>query len=153
MSLAADPVGAHLDAESRHDLDGAIAAFAERCWYEIPASGIRLRGKAAVRDHHARMLAAFPDLRNVVLERHDAGRRVFVSLRVERHHRGEWAGIAATGRPVCTTALAEFVIAEDGLLAAEIVHLNPLDALWQIGAVPTADPVALAAAYRALAVE
>jgi steroid delta-isomerase-like uncharacterized protein len=144
VPAAVELVRAHLAAESRHDLDAAMAVFGRRCRYAIPAQGVRLDGWAAVRDHHAAMLAAFPDLVNAGVELHDAGDRVFARMRVERHHRGTWRGIPPTGRRVVTEALAEFPLGDDGLLAGEIVHMDPLDALHQIGALPTRDPFELA---------
>jgi len=152
-SPAVAAVRAHLAAEDRGDAERAMEPFAERCWYAIPSQGIALEGKAAVRDHHERMLRAFPDLRNVVLGCHDAGDRVFARLRVERTHAGEWAGLPATGRRLSTAALAEFVIAADGSLEAEVVHVNPLEALHQLGAAPTANALELAEAWRELAGE
>lgn len=144
MPAAVDLVRAHLAAEDRHDLDAAMAVFGDDCTYEIPAQGVSLRGRAAVRDHHAAMFTAFPDIENAAVELFDAGDRVFARLRVERTHTGRWRGIAPTGRRVVTGALAEFPLAADGLLAGEIVHMNPLDALAQIGALPTRDPFELA---------
>lgn len=88
MSAAVRLVRAHLAAEDRHDVDAAMAAFSDDCTYAIPAQRVALRGRDAVRDHHAAMFAAFPDL--------------------------------------------------------EIVHMDPLDALHQIGALPTRDPFELA---------
>lgn len=144
MSAAVHLVRAHLAAEDRHDVDAAMAAFSDDCTYAIPAQRVALQGRDAVRDHHAAMFAAFPDLENAAVELFDAGDRVFASLRVERTHAGDWRGIAPTGRRVVTEALAEFPLAPDGLLAAEIVHMDPLDALHQLGALPTRDPFELA---------
>ena len=152
-SPAVAAVRAHLAAEDAGDAGRAIEQFADDCWYAIPAQGVELRGRAAVRDHHERLLRAFPDLRNVVLGCHDAGDRVFARLRVERTHRGAWGGVPATGRRLATAALAEFVIAPDGRLEAEVVHANPLEALHQLGAVPTTNAFELAAAWRELAAE
>lgn len=143
----------HLAAEDAGDAERAMAVFADDCWYAIPAQGVELRGRAAVREHHERLLGAFPDLRNVVLGCHDAGDRVFARLRVERHHRDDWGGLAATGRRLSTAALAEFVIAPGGRIEAEVVHANPLEALHQLGAVPSANAFELAAAWRELAGE
>jgi steroid delta-isomerase-like uncharacterized protein len=152
-SPAVAAVRAHLEAEDRGDAGRAMEPFADDCWYAIPAQGVRLDGKEAVRAHHERLLAAFPDLRNVVHGLHDAGDRVFARLSVERTHRGDWGGVAATGRRLTTSALAEFVIAADGRLEAEVVHANPLEALHQLGAAPTANAFELAAAWRRLAGE
>jgi predicted ester cyclase len=144
MAVAVDLVRAHLAAEDRGDVEAAMACFGAAPRYEIPAAGVDLRGRAAVAGHHAAMLAAFPDFANAGVELYDAGARVFARLRVERTHLGDWNGLAPTGRRIVTAALAEFPLGDDDLLAGEIVHLDPLDALHQLGALPTRDPFALA---------
>lgn len=141
----------HLLAENAGDLAAAMEPFTSDCWYAIPALGVRLSGRDEVAGHHAGMLAAFPDLRNAAIECYDAGDRVFARLRVERTHAGRWGPFEPTGARLVTTALAEFPLAADGLLAAEVVHLNPLEALSQMSVVPSANAFELAAAYRRLA--
>ncbi|MGY1812277.1 nuclear transport factor 2 family protein [Blastococcus sp. SYSU D00820] len=148
MTSAVDLVRAHLDAEDRQDLDATMATFTTDCWYAIPAQDHLLRGQDEVRAHYAALFATFPDLVNEEVTLHDAGDRVFASIVVRRSHLGAWGPFAPTGREVVTHALAEFLIAADGLLAAEIVHVNPLEGLHQIGAVPTRSVLELARLYR-----
>jgi hypothetical protein len=147
---ASDIVRAHLAAEDSRDLEATMATFAERCWYGIPTRGLRLVGRDAVRRHYAELFAAFPDLVNEDVTLYDAGSRVFGHIRVRRRHEGAWGEFAPTGRIVVTHALAEFIIAGDGLLEAEVVHMNPLEALCQIGASPTEDVMQLASEYQRL---
>lgn len=143
-----DLVRAHLAAEDARDVDATMATFTERCWYAIPSRNYKLEGQAAVRRHYEELFASFPDLLNDEVELFDAGSRVFARIVLRRRHTGAWAGLEPSGRRVVTQALAEFPIASDGLLQAEIVHMNPLEALYQIGAAPTQDAIELAALYR-----
>lgn len=143
-------VRAHLEAEDRQDLDATMATFTEDCWYAIPAQDHMLRGQQAVRAHYASLFSSFPDLRNEKVTLHAAADRAFATMVVRRHHRGMWGPFAPTGREVVTHALAEFPIAADGLLQAEIVHINPLEALQQIGVVPTRNVFELARLYAEL---
>lgn len=144
-----DLVRAHLEAEDRRDLEATMATFTEHCWYAIPTRDYHLTGRDRVRKHYEDLFASFPDLVNEDVELFDAGSRVFARMTVRRRHLGDWAGFPPTGRLVVTHALAEFPIAEDGLLEAEIVHMNPLEALRQIGACDTADVMELALRSRA----
>jgi steroid delta-isomerase-like uncharacterized protein len=137
-------VRAHLEAEDRRDVNATMATFTEQCWYFIPTRDYYLEGHAAVRGHYESLFASFPDLVNEEVELFDAGHRVFATMVVRRRHLGEWAGFPPTGRMVVTHALAEFPIAPDGLLKAEVVHMNPLEALQQIGACHTKDVMELA---------
>ncbi|HXT94224.1 MAG TPA: nuclear transport factor 2 family protein [Trebonia sp.] len=145
-----DLVRAHLAAEDAGDLDATMATFTQDCWYAIPAQDYHLRGYAAVRGHYERLLTTFPDLRNTEVELYDAGTHVFATMTVRRRHLGMWGPFPPTGAEVVTHALAVFPIAADGLLQAEIVHINPLEGLLQIGAVPTSDVLQLAGRYDAL---
>lgn len=145
-----DLVRAHLAAEDAGDLDATMATFTQDCWYAIPAHDYRLRGQAAVRGHYERLMATFPGLRNTEVECYDAGTRVFATMVVRRRHVSMWGPFPPTGAEVVTHALAEFPIAADGLLEAEIVHINPLEGLRQVGVVPTGDVMRLAALYDEL---
>lgn len=140
-------VRAHLAAEDAQDIDATMATFTEDCWYSIPTQDLLLRGREAVRAHYTSLFSSFPDLANQSVTLHDAGDRVFARIVVRRHHLGAWGTFAPTGNEIVTHALAEFPLAEDGLLEAEIVHINPLEALVQIGAVPTGDVIELARLY------
>jgi steroid delta-isomerase-like uncharacterized protein len=145
LSLVRD----HLAAEDHRDLDATMATFTTDCWYAIPAQDLLLRGQAAVKGHYERLFTAFPDLLNENVTLFDGGNRVFATIQVRRRHLGMWGTFPPTGREVVTHALAEFPIAADGLIEAEIVHINPLEALQQIGAVPTRDVFELARLYAA----
>lgn len=147
-SSALETVRAHLAAEDRRDLDATMATFTAGCWYAIPSQDYLLKGRDAVRAHYAGLFRTFPDLVNEEVALHDAGDRVFASITVRRHFRGTWGPFAPTGEEIVTHALAEFPLAPDGLLEAEIVHINPLEALEQIGVVPTRSVLRLAELYQ-----
>lgn len=140
----------HLRAENEGDVEAAVACFSEDCRYEIPALGVSLRGREAVAAHHRGMFEAFSDWRNDGVELYPAPDRVFARVRVERTHTGTWGQFPPSGKRLVTQSLAEFPVAEDGLLAGEIVHLNPLETLHQLGLIPTAEAARLVVEYRQL---
>lgn len=129
----------HLRAEDRHDVDAVLATFTEDCIYRIPAYDIDLRGKQDIGEFYSAMFGSFPDFTNISETYHDCGTAVFVEVVTERSHRGRWRDLEPTGATFRTTSLAQFPVAEDGLLGGEIVHVNPADALHKVGALPTAD--------------
>jgi len=51
----------HLDAESRKDLEGALATYVDDCFYEVVALGARVTGKDAVRGVYTGTMSGLPD--------------------------------------------------------------------------------------------
>lgn len=144
MSRALELARAHLAAEDVQDIAATLATFTDDCFYRIPALGIELRGKNAIGDYYRALFAAFPVFTNTAERWYDSGDSAFVELTVERTHLGQWGPFAPTGRRLRTTSLAHFPLAPDGLLRAEIVYLNPAEALHQLGALPSMDLFAVA---------
>jgi steroid delta-isomerase-like uncharacterized protein len=75
---------------------------------------------------------AFPDLRVSVLDAFGEGDRVLVRTTLHGTHRGEFAGIPATGKPVILTALNIHRL-EDGRIAETWPLLDLLNGLQQLG--------------------
>ena len=145
MSSAIELVKAHLAAENAQDVAATLATFADDCFYRIPAQGIDLRGKERIGAYYATLFATFPDFVNVEGTYYEAADNVFVELSVRRTHTNAWGPVPASGRVLHTSSLAHFPLAADGLLAGEIVYLNPVESLYQTGALPSADLFEVAA--------
>lgn len=150
-TAAVDLVREHLAAEDRKDVPAVLATFTEDCIYRIPAYDLDLRGKEAIGAFYTSMFESFPDFVNVSTTVHPSTDAIFVEVVTERTHEGVWRSIAPTGRTFRSTSLAQFPIAEDGLLGGEIVHVNPVDALHKIGALPSSDLFATVRRFRPLA--
>ena len=144
-------VKAHLRAEDRHDVDAVLATFTEDCIYRIPAYDVDLRGKEQIGEFYSGMFASFPDFLNESETYHVAEKAIFVDIVTERTHDGPWRDLEPTGTTFRTTSLAQFPIAPDGLLGGEIVHVNPVDALYKIGALPSPDLFRTVRRFRPLA--
>jgi steroid delta-isomerase-like uncharacterized protein len=84
--------------------------------------------KALVRSYRE----AFPDLRVSVADVFGEGDRVLARTTWHGTHRSEFAGIAATGKPVILTALTVHRL-EDGRIAETWPLLDLLNALQQLG--------------------
>jgi steroid delta-isomerase-like uncharacterized protein len=139
----------HLLAEDNGDVEATLATFTEDCYYQIPALGIDIRGKDAIRAHYEDLLHhRFPDLKNVNPRIYDAGTSVFAEAEAPRTHIATWMGVPATGRFIEITTLARFPIAADGLLEAEIIYLDVPGLLYQFGLIE--EPTALAITRRLL---
>lgn len=144
-------VKAHLRAEDVADVDAVLATFTEDCIYRIPAYGLELRGKEQIGEFYAAMFRSFPDFENISETYHVARDAIFVEIVTRRTHGGPWREIPPTGRTFESTSVAQFPIAPDGLLGGEIVHVNAVDSLYKIGALPSTDIFALAHRFRPLA--
>lgn len=144
-------VDAHLRAEDVGDVEAVLDTFTEDCIYQIPAYGIDLRGKEQIGNFYAGMFASFPDFENVSETVYAGDGAIFVEIVTERTHDGIWRDIPPTGRRFQTSSLAKFPIAPDGLLGGEIVYVDPVDALYKIGALPARDLFAIAHRFRPLA--
>ena len=90
----------HSIAEDRRDIDGLISTLAPACVYEIVGSGLRWEGHAGARAFYMELFAAFPDntfgLTDIVI----GPQGVFEAVVLEATHRGPFAGLQPTGRPV-----------------------------------------------------
>lgn len=124
-------VEAHIQAEAvHHDVAATLATFKSPSYY-VPAVGGGIDGADAVGGLLSTLLQAFPDFwveRNKTYHADDA---VIVELRFGGTHRGEWAGIAATGKSMAVEAACIFTF--DGAdLLCERVYFDHATVLAQL---------------------
>jgi steroid delta-isomerase-like uncharacterized protein len=81
--------------------------------------------------------AAFPDLRHTVDEMMAEGDTVAARWTVRGTHRGDFQGIAPTGRPVSLSGTTVHHL-KDGKIAETWLTFDSLDLLQQLGSVPQA---------------
>ena len=120
--------------QSKHDETVARELIAEDFVDLSPAPGLS-PDKTGALTFHAMLFAAFPDLRAEIHEQVEEGEKVATRKTFTGTHKGEFMGIAATGRAV------EFnVIDILGVREGKIVeHANVIDTLTllqQLGAIP-----------------
>lgn len=115
----------HSIAEERRDLDGLIATLAPDCVYEIPATGQRWEGHAGARRFYTEFLGAFPDVHFDLTDIVIGPQGVMEVATMTGTHRGEWAGLAPSGRVVELTIVIHFPWdPAAGLFAGERVYLD-----------------------------
>lgn len=98
------------------------------------APGI-LPGAAHIKVLVQRFHAAFPDLRFTIEDMIAEGDKVVIRLTVEGTHRGEFRGIAATGKQVTTKTIAIYKFANGKIVEVWGIR-DDLGVLQQLGAIP-----------------
>ena len=125
-------VNAHIEAETvKHDVAAALATF-HHPRYEVPALGAIADGADAVHGLLTQLLQAFPDFWLEKLALYHADQAVIVECRFGGTHRGPWAGIAPTGKPMEVQSACIFVFEGDKLVC-EKVYFDHATILRQIG--------------------
>jgi steroid delta-isomerase-like uncharacterized protein len=87
----------HVDAENRHDVAASVATF-HMPRYQVLPMGIIHDGKQAVEELLSGLFAGFPDFKVHIDKTHHSEEAVILEVRMTGTHRGDWAGIKATGR-------------------------------------------------------
>ena len=123
---------AHIAAENSHDSEAAVATFADECFYEIVALGIRFDGKQGVALQYAALFHTFPDSDFRV-----DGRAFSEDTLVEwgtfsGTMTGEFLGVAPTGRRLDLPIIA-VVPFTGGLMAGERVYYDIATVCDQLG--------------------
>ena len=90
----------HSIAEDRRDIEGLIATLAPDCVYEIVGAGLRWDGHDGARAFYAELFVAFPDNRFGLTDIVIGPQGVFEAVALEATHRGPFAGLQPSGRPV-----------------------------------------------------
>jgi steroid delta-isomerase-like uncharacterized protein len=126
-------VKAHIEAEAvNHDVAAALATF-HTPRYEVPCLGAIVDGTEAVHGLLTQLLAAFPDFYLHQDALYHAENAVIVECRFGGTHRGDWAGIAPTGRSMEVQAALIFLFDADKL-TCEKVYFDHATVLRQLGA-------------------
>jgi predicted ester cyclase len=98
----------HSKAEDARDLQGLIDTLAADCVYEIVPTGQRWEGHAGARSFYSSFLGAFPDVKFELKDIVIGPQGVIEITRMTGTHRGEWGGLAATGRHIDTLIVIHF---------------------------------------------
>ena len=118
--------------EKRMDLASELHA-SDIVFYD--ADSPPLHGRDAYDGFASTFLTAFPDLHFTIEEMFGAGDMVAQRWTCTGTHEGELMGIPPTGKPVVTTGIDIFRLA-DGKIVEEWVNWNTLSMLQQLGVIP-----------------
>ena len=125
-------VNAHIQAEAvDHDVKAALATFT-RPQYDVPALGGVVDGAAGVDGLLHAVLSAYPDFWLRETARYHAENSVIVECVFGGTQRGEWAGIAPTGKSMEVAAALFFLFEVEGLVC-ERVYFDHGTVLRQLG--------------------
>jgi len=124
-------VDAHIRAEAvDHDVNAALATFT-RPRYDVPALGGVVDGAAGVNGLLHALLGAYPDFWLRETARYRSEKAVIVECVFGGTQRGEWAGIAPTGKPMEVAAALFFLFEGEGLVC-ERVYFDHATVLRQL---------------------
>ena len=132
-------VDEHIVSEVEHRLDPLVATFGDAPeWHNKPGGQV-MKGHGEIRDFYAALFEGFPDFSLDIHARHVADEAVIVQGELSGTHRGEWMGIAPTGRSVRVPFCAVFTFTDDDRLRSETAYYDSLTFLTQMGVTaPTA---------------
>ncbi len=126
-------VDGHIRAEAQtHDIAAALATFSHPR-YEVPAVGAIADGPEAVHGLLGQLLGAFPDFWLERIATHHADDAVIVECKFGGTHRGPWAGIPPTGKPMSVQAACVFCF-EGADLVCEKVYFDHNTVLAKLNA-------------------
>jgi steroid delta-isomerase-like uncharacterized protein len=115
---------AHRDAEAARDIDAILETFADDCFLETMALGLRSEGKEAVRAaYEMQFFSAFPDLAPEDEGMAFADDEIVVWGTLRGTSQGEWLGVPPGGGSFIVP-FANVVPFRDGLMAGEIIYFD-----------------------------
>ena len=94
-----------------------------------------LRGREARKQYYASLRKAFPDLHSTIDDVIAEGDKVVMRWSVTGTHRGEWWGVAPTGKLRAVSGISIYRIA-DGMITDEFQQWDALGFMQQLGVVP-----------------
>lgn len=98
----------HSKAEDARDLQGLIETLAPDCVYEVVPTGQLWEGHDGARQFYLSFLGAFPDVKFNMSDIVIGPQGVFEVTEMTGTHRGPWAGVAPTGKPVRLRVIIHF---------------------------------------------
>lgn len=132
----------HLEAENAFRLEETLDTLTEDCVFEDVPLGERVVGRQAAAAYYQRWWRAFPDLRWVPQRRAFTEDGVVAELIARGTHRGDFFGVAPTGRAIALPVTIVVAFA-GGRMSGERLYYDLLTLLRQLGV--TAIPPALLA--------
>lgn len=116
------------------DLDGYLALYNEAVIHHGYSSRVR-PGVPGLKEHYASLLKGFPDLQIAIEDIIAQGEKVSHRFTFSGTHRGEFLGVAATGKTVSASGMQLNLFSAGKCIEVWSVH-DSYRFLSQIGAVP-----------------
>lgn len=123
-------IAEHIAAECDHDIERALRTF-HRAHYHVYPLALDAPGDQAVGELLGAVFTAFPDFEFIPARTYHAEEAVIVEGAIVGTHRGEWAGIAATGHRVDVPTCCLYHFNGDQLVS-ETVYFDHATMLAQI---------------------
>jgi steroid delta-isomerase-like uncharacterized protein len=132
-------VAAHFDLENAHQWDAVVASFeAANPAFELVPAGARLSGKEGITAAYDILATAFPDVQIQISHALDTLGCSVREVVVTGTHRGEYFGVAPSGRRVHIEIACFFLFDTEGRLQTERVYFDNASVFAQIrGESPT----------------
>ncbi len=121
----------HLEMENAYRLQETLDTLTPDCVFEDMALGERVQGHAAAAAYYQRWWTGFPDLTWVPQRRAFTEDGVVSELIVRGTHRGDYLGIAPTGKTI-ELPVAIFVSFADSRMASERLYYDLTTLLRQL---------------------
>jgi predicted ester cyclase len=131
-------VDEHIRQENAHNWPAVYSTFVQdegSAFYDVVPLHAHFAGLSGVRDFYRAAETAFPDFRIDVWGEFDAVGCSIREVTISGTHRGDWCGIAGTGRPVRFHLAGFFLFGKgenSGKLLAERVYFDNDTVLQQI---------------------
>jgi len=122
----------HLEMENAYRLQETLETLTPDCVFEDMALGERVQGHPAAAAYYQRWWNGFPDLTWVPQRRAFTEDGVVSELVVRGTHRGDYLGIAPTGKTI-EVPVAIFVSFAAGRMASERLYYDLATLLRQLG--------------------
>ena len=123
----------HVRLENQRDLEGVMSTFGVTARYDDEPYGEHHIGRDQVRAYYAGLLAAMPDLKIDVRERHPTEAAIVLEVVISGHHEGAWRGLPATGRRVEFPLCGIFTFDDSDRLSGEKIYYDRATVLRQLG--------------------
>jgi steroid delta-isomerase-like uncharacterized protein len=120
-------VAEHIAAENRHDWPGVFNTFVQddRAHYDVIPLGAFFPGIEGVRGFYQSIAAALPDLRIDVRSEYDVPGCSIREVIISGTHRGEFAGVPASGNPIRLEMAAFYTFdGQTGKLISERIYYD-----------------------------
>ncbi len=123
----------HLESENAYRLQDTLDTLTPDCVFEDVPLGERLTGHAGASAYYQRWWRGFPDLTWIPQSRAFTEDGIVSELIARGTHKGEFLGLAPTGRPI-EVRVAIFVSFAAGHMASERLYYDLATLLRQLGA-------------------
>lgn len=127
---------AYIAAWNSHDPEAVAAFFTADALYDDRGAGEVARGRAAIRDHAARIVEAFPDLSFELIRAAHGDDFSCAEWRCQMTHRGDFSGLGATGRRAESAGIDIATLDAEGLITHLASYYDGAAIMRDLGLLP-----------------